>query len=83
MSSLFGMESISLRRAEIYVNKSKGVNCTYGFNSRANKWLLGSFILNNLKANAVSFIIQKKKITSNLFQNTDNALCGLNWTNFF
>ena len=53
MSSLFGLENVSLRRAEIYINKSRGINCSFGLSGKTSKWPLGSFILNNLKANMV------------------------------
>ena len=48
MSKLFGMENVSLRRAEIYVNKSKGINCTYDFKESV-EWPLGIQVLNQLK----------------------------------
>ena len=56
MSSLFGMENVSLRRAEIYVNKNRGINCSFDPNNKQYKWPLGSFILNNLKSNTVKKI---------------------------
>ena len=49
MSKLFGMENVSLRRAEIYVNKSKGINCTYDFKESV-EWPLGKHVLNHLKS---------------------------------
>jgi hypothetical protein len=49
MSQLFGLENISLRRAEIYVNKSKGINCTYDFKESV-EWSLGYQVLNQLKS---------------------------------
>jgi hypothetical protein len=48
MSRLFGLDNVSLRRAEIYVNKSKGINCSYSFADQP-KWALGKFVLEQLK----------------------------------
>ena len=48
MSSLFGIENVSLRRAEIYVNKHKGINCSYEVNKN-NKWMLGNYIMDHFK----------------------------------
>jgi hypothetical protein len=50
MTSLFGMESVSLRRTEIYVNKTRGIECTYNLEG-SKKWPLGKFILDHLKRN--------------------------------
>ena len=50
MSSLFGLNGVSLRRAEIYVNKSRGINCSFNLDD-TNKWPLGRFILDLLKDN--------------------------------
>ena len=50
MSRLFGLDYVSLRRAEIYVNRSKGVNCTFDFKDSV-EWPLGKLVLNNLKSN--------------------------------
>lgn len=50
MSSLFGLNGVSLRRAEIYVNKSRGINCSFNLDG-TNKWPLGRFILDLLKDN--------------------------------
>lgn len=56
MSRLFGDENISLRRAEIYVNKSKGINCSYNFDNNV-KWPLGKYVLDNLKSDEVWLIV--------------------------
>jgi hypothetical protein len=48
MSRLFGLDNVSLRRAEIYVNKSKGINCSYSFEDQP-KWPLGKYVLDQLK----------------------------------
>jgi hypothetical protein len=48
MSKLFGIDNISLRRAEIYVNKNKGINCSYDFSDKF-EWPLGRLVLNQLK----------------------------------
>lgn len=50
MSTLFGMSDVSLRRAEIYIKKSKGINCSYDLGNSA-KWPLGKFVLDHLKSN--------------------------------
>ncbi len=48
MNRLFGMENVSLKKSEIYVNKKKGANCSFRLNSTS-KWLLGNFIINQFK----------------------------------
>lgn len=50
MSALFGINGVSLRRAEIYVNKSRGINCSYDLKD-TKKWPLGRYILDLLKSN--------------------------------
>jgi len=54
MNRLFGMNNVSLRRSEIYINKNKGTKCTFDLNSNE-KWLLGSYVLNLLKVPMVKF----------------------------
>ena len=48
MSRLFGLDNVSLRRAEIYINNSKGINCSFDF-SKSTKWPLGKYIVDELK----------------------------------
>ena len=48
MSRLFGLENVSLRRAEIYINNSKGINCSFDF-TKSYKWPLGKYIMDELK----------------------------------
>ena len=55
MSRLFNMENISLRRAEIYVNINKGINCSYDVRKR-NKWILGNFVINQLIQKSIEVI---------------------------
>ena len=43
-------------QSEIYVNKNRGINCSFDPNNKQYKWPLGSFILNNLKSNTVKKI---------------------------
>ena len=49
MSRLFGMENVSLRRGEIYVNKSKGINCSYEMRN-TNRWPMGRLIVEQLRS---------------------------------
>ena len=48
MSRLFGLDYVSLRRAEIYINNSKGINCSFDFDKMP-KWALGKYIIDELK----------------------------------
>ncbi len=48
MSRLFGLDYVSLRRAEIYINNSKGINCSFDFDQKS-KWPLGKYIIDELK----------------------------------
>ena len=48
MSRLFGLDYVSLRRAEIYINNSKGINCSFDFDQNS-KWPLGKYIIDELK----------------------------------
>jgi hypothetical protein len=48
MSRLFGLDYVSLRRAEIYINNSKGINCSFDFD-KMSKWPLGKYIIDELK----------------------------------
>jgi hypothetical protein len=59
MSSLFGMENVWLKRTEIYVNKSKGIECTYNLEG-SKKWSLGKFVLDHLKKNHDEVCHQQK-----------------------
>ena len=47
-SSLFGMEAVAVRRGEIYVNRTRGVECAFNLEA-ARKWPLGKFVLEHLK----------------------------------
>ena len=57
-SYLFGMDNVSIKKGEIYINKKKGFNCSYDVKN-IRKWPLGKFILDNLKSksNDVFFIL--------------------------
>ena len=48
VNSLFGLESVSLKGAEVYVNDTKGVGFSYG-NEPQSKWPLGKLVLDKLK----------------------------------
>ena len=48
VNSLFGLESVSLKGAEVYVNDTKGVGFSYG-NEPQSKWALGKLVLDKLK----------------------------------
>ena len=50
MSRLFGIENVSLRRGEIYVDNKKGLDCTYNYNITT-PWLLGKTVLENFAKN--------------------------------
>ncbi len=46
-NSLFGMENVTLRKNEIFVNNKKGLECGYKI-EHTSKWPLGKFILDRL-----------------------------------
>ena len=48
MSSLFNLENVSLRKGDVFINKTKGLNCSYDYRN-PNKWLVGKYVLNQLK----------------------------------
>jgi len=48
INSLFGLENVSLKGAEIFVNDSKGIGFSYGLEPQV-KWPLGKLILDKLK----------------------------------
>ena len=48
VNSLFGLESVSLKGAEVYVNDTKGVGFSYE-NEPQSKWPLGKLVLDKLK----------------------------------
>lgn len=66
MSALFGINGVSLRRAEIYVNKSRGINCSYDLKD-TKKWPLGRYILDLLKSNEDNVWISFKILNIKLF----------------
>jgi hypothetical protein len=84
---LFGMQNVSLRKSEIYVNKSRGISCNYDFSNK-NKWPIGSVILEQLKKdsqvvfffNLIFFFITKKALLLALFL---AFLRRPHWTNQF
>lgn len=47
MGRLFGENGASLRRGEIYINNTKGLNCSYEKN--VSIWPLGDIVTQNLK----------------------------------
>jgi len=51
---LFGMTNVSLRKSEIYVNKTKGISCNYDFSNK-NKWPIGNVVLEQLKKDSHVF----------------------------
>ncbi len=54
---LFGMTNVSLRKSEIYVNKSKGINCNYDFSNK-NNWPIGNVVLEQLKKDSNVFFFK-------------------------
>ncbi|CAF0748574.1 unnamed protein product [Brachionus calyciflorus] len=46
INRLFGIEGVSLRNTEIFVNSKKGINCS--FNSNDETWPLGDLITSNI-----------------------------------
>ncbi len=46
LSKLFNRDNTSLRRAEIYIDDNKGINCSYG--KEYNVWPLGEIVLKQL-----------------------------------
>lgn len=47
-NNLFGFRGVSLRKSEIYVNKTKGLSCSYNLNN-TDKWILGEYVIKLLK----------------------------------
>jgi hypothetical protein len=46
---LFGLEGVSLKKSEIYVNLRKGISCSNEHSANYSEiWPLGKFILNNI-----------------------------------
>lgn len=49
MNRLFGLEGVSLKKSEIYVNSKKGISCNNEHSTNYSQiWPLGKFILNNI-----------------------------------
>jgi hypothetical protein len=51
------MENVYLKQAEIYVNKKKGISCSY--HNETSKWLLGNFVINQFKVEDPNVINKK------------------------
>jgi hypothetical protein len=48
VNKLFGIDGISLRKSDIYINSRRGLNCSLD-NSIQESWPLGYLIMDNLK----------------------------------
>jgi len=59
-NKLFGINGISLRNSEIFINSTKGINCTFN-DSLREVWPLGKTVLRNLIH--VIFVLVLKKNT--------------------
>jgi hypothetical protein len=47
LNKLFGIDGISLRKSDIYINSRRGLNCSLD-NSTQESWPLGHLIMDNL-----------------------------------
>jgi hypothetical protein len=65
LNKLFGLKNVSLRRTEIYIEDTKGFNCSYNDKNKSDPWVLGRLVLENFAKVNLSYLIFL--ITINLF----------------
>ena len=59
VNKLFGIDGISLRKSDIYINSRRGLNCSLD-NSTQESLPLGYLIMDNLKHVFISFKLRNK-----------------------
>lgn len=57
LKKLLGVDNVSLRRGDIYIEDNKGYNCSY--DNTTSPWMLGKRVLRNLLS--VSFVFLSTK----------------------